>query len=229
MTSAHEASAAKARPDSTAIYLAQAPIMSSSMKTGDQRCSSTPKLSSSRSAIEARVSSQVMKQTSNKSKKQDSAEKQPPLTVQSQITSSTIESGKPNNPKPTKKRITQRRSHKLNGHLYLFGPRSAAHLGMHDGLMTPTVFKKEHAAKIDWFQMIQEEKTVVGSKMLQQHLKKGSPIFEMKEESMRSSLNPSLLNSDYFQKHKPASVQQPHMQSFKNQTRVSKQHLMSLH
>ena len=46
--------------------------------------------------------------------------------------------------------------------------------------------------------MIQAEKTVGGSRMLQEHINRGSPIFEAKEESMRSSMNPSMLNSEYF-------------------------------
>lgn len=41
--------------------------------------------------------------------------------------------------------------------------------------------------KINWFKMIKAEKTVIGSKALQQHLEHGSPIIEAKDESMRSS------------------------------------------
>ncbi len=46
-------------------------------------------------------------------------------------------------------------------------------------------------SKIDWFQMIQAEKTVGGSRVLQEHFQRGSPIYEHKDESMRSSCNPT--------------------------------------
>lgn len=52
--------------------------------------------------------------------------------------------------------------------------------------------------KIDWFQLIQAEKTVGGSRILQEHFQRGTPIFEQPDETMRTTSNPSALNSDYF-------------------------------
>jgi len=54
------------------------------------------------------------------------------------------------------------------------------------------------------FRYINAEKTVGGAKEFKKPLNRGSPIFEVKDESIRSSLNPSLantslMNSEYYQ------------------------------
>ena len=51
--------------------------------------------------------------------------------------------------------------------------------------------------------------------MLQQHLTRGSPIIEAKDESMQSSIEPSILISDYYERQKLLANAQP-QQIFSN-------------
>lgn len=65
---------------------------------------------------------------------------------------------------------------------------------------------REDTGKIDWFQIVQGEKATTGKK-LHRNFRKGSPIYEVAEDSTRSSVQPVLLNQDYFQKYSQPMIQ----------------------
>ena len=110
--------------------------------------------------------------------------------------------------KSNKKRPNQKRKQMREKNSFI--PKKLAQQTTFDASQNISNRKSIHASlnkmhsseepRIDWFQMIQAEKTVGGSRVLQEHLHRGSPIYEHKDESMRSSCNPTQLNSEYFQR-----------------------------